>query len=35
MRVDRIEVGTVGRQKALLRADAFDRSADRRLFVNG
>ena len=33
--LDRIEVGTVGRQKAELRADAFDRSADRRLFVDG
>jgi hypothetical protein len=33
--LDRIEVGTVGRQKAELRTDAFDRRADRRLFVDG
>ncbi len=31
---DRIEVGTVGRQKPNLRADGFNRGADRRLFVH-
>ena len=32
---DRIEVGTVGRQKAELGADRFDRGAHRGLFVDG
>ena len=31
---DRIEVGTVGRQKPDLRADGFNRGADLRLFVD-
>ena len=32
--LDRIEVRAVGRQKAELRADGFDRGADLRLFVD-
>ena len=31
---NRVEVGTVGRQKPDLRADGFNRGADRRLFVD-
>ena len=31
---DRIEIGTVGREKPELRADGFDRGADRGLFVD-
>jgi hypothetical protein len=33
--LDRIEVRAVGREKAEMRADRFDRGADVRLFVDG